>query len=325
MGFLWSQLFVTLPYPTGSYTGQIIIITGGNAGLGKEAARHYARLGATKIILAVRSIDKGLSAKEDIETTTKCASGTIDVWQLDMASYASVKAFASRVTSDLDRVDIFHANAGVARMHYHRAEQDEESITVNVVSTFLLLALVLPKLKATAAAFQTRPTFAITSSGAHVHTQFPQQHAADGEIFTTVSSPENFKTNLRDQYPISKLFEIYAVRAISERAPADRFPVTINCFTPGLCYSELDRDGPTLTFKIMKFFLARSTEAGSRTLLDAGVKGVESHGTYIADCQIAEPSTVVTSEAGKTAQERVWGELVRKLEGIEPGCTKNFS
>jgi len=31
MAFFYSQLFVTLPYPTGSYEGKTIVITGSNS------------------------------------------------------------------------------------------------------------------------------------------------------------------------------------------------------------------------------------------------------------------------------------------------------
>jgi NAD(P)-dependent dehydrogenase (short-subunit alcohol dehydrogenase family) len=324
MGFLWSQLFVSLPYPTGNYTGKTIVITGSNVGLGKEAARHYARLGASKIVLAVRSVDKGRAAKQDIESTTNCAAGVIDVWQLDMGSYASVKKFAARVDAELERVDIFHANAGVARQSYHLVEQDEENITVNVVSTFLLLALVLPKLKATAAKYKTRPTFAITTSEVHGHTKFPQQKAPDGQIFATISNKETAERNFDDQYPISKLLEVFGVRALAEMSPADKFPVTVNCINPGLCESELGREVTAFAFRVIKFLLARSTEVGSRTLVNSGTQGADSHGAYLHDCQIADPASVVTSSDGKVAQDRVWSELVRKLEDIEPGCTGNF-
>lgn len=118
--FLYSQLVksYSIPYPTGSFEGKTIIITGGNSGLGKEAARHYARLGASRLILAVRDLDKGHNAKREIESSTQCVASVIQVWKLDMASYASVRKFAARVCNELDRVDIFHANAGVARKAY---------------------------------------------------------------------------------------------------------------------------------------------------------------------------------------------------------------
>jgi hypothetical protein len=65
-----SQLFVTpsIP-PTADFTGQTIIITGSNIGLGLEPARHFVRLNATLVILAVRDVRKGKSAKEDIART----------------------------------------------------------------------------------------------------------------------------------------------------------------------------------------------------------------------------------------------------------------
>lgn len=324
MGFFYSQLFRKPPYPTGSFAGKTIIVTGSNVGLGKEAARHYVRMGASTMILGVRSLDKGHAAKDDIEATTNCSRNVVKVWQIDMGSYASVQKFAARVNAELDRVDVFIANAGVARLKYSTAEDNESTITINVVSTFLLGALVMPKLKATAEKYNTRPTFTITSSEVHGHTKFPQQSAPDGEIFATINDKEKAEKNWGDQYPISKLLEVYGVRAIAEKSPVSVFPVNINCVNPGLCHSELGRDSPTFGFWLLKKLLARSTEVGSRTLVHAGAQGADSHGQYYADCEIREPHSVVTSQAGKEAQDRVWGELVKKLEAIKPAVTRNF-
>lgn len=103
MAFFYSQLFVKLPHPTGSYVGKTIIITGSNTGLGKEAAKHYARMGASRLILAVRNLDKGHSALQDIQASVTRTKSDIQVWPLDMANYASVQKFAARVNSELDR------------------------------------------------------------------------------------------------------------------------------------------------------------------------------------------------------------------------------
>ena len=324
MAFLYSQFFKRPPYPTGSCAGKTVIVTGSNIGLGKEAARHFVRMGASTVILAVRSLDRGHAAKHDIEATTNCAENVIQVWRIDMASYASVQKFAARVDAELDRVDIFIANAGVATVNYSTAEDNETSITINVVSTFLLAALVMPKLRATAARFKTRPTFTITTSEVHGHTKFPQQWAPDGEIFATINDKEAAEKNFTDQYPISKLLEVFGVRAIAQAHPASVFPVTINCVNPGLCHSELGREFPTFGFWLIKLLLARSTEVGSRTLVHAGTQGAESHGQYLSDCEIAEPAPLVTSQEGKKAQDRVWAELLKKLEAIKPGVTSSF-
>lgn len=62
--------------------------------------------------------------------------------------------------------------------------------------------------------------------------------------------------------------------------------VIINYVNPALCHSELARDGPWM-LTIMKFFLARTTEVGSRTLVNAVESGKESHGQYMSNCRVA--------------------------------------
>jgi retinol dehydrogenase-12 len=78
--------------------------------------------------------------------------------------------------------------------------------------------------------------------------------------------------------------------------------------------------------KVMYFAMnARTTEQGSRTLVHAATAvGPESHGQYLSDCKIMEPSVFVRSAEGKKAGERVWRELSEKLEKIEPGVLKNL-
>lgn len=328
MGFFYSQLIKKLPEPTGSFSGKTVIITGSNTGLGKEAARHFARLGVGRLILAVRSSEKGEAAKKDIVTTTKCSSNVISVWNLDMASYASVQAFAARVEAELDRVDIFLANAGVNSPKYALAEDNEATITINVVSTFLLVALVMPKLKATAEAFHTTPTLSITTSDTHAFAQFPQRTAPDGQIFNTINDKATAEKNWLQHYPLSKLLEVLGTRAIAERYPAAELHVTVNCVNPGLCASDLVKDlkGPVVAvMKAASTVLARTTEVGSRTLFHAGTQGAESHGRYMSDCEITNPSKFVLSKEGKVAQDRVWDELVAKLGATKPGLMSNFS
>ncbi|GKT42810.1 short chain dehydrogenase citE [Colletotrichum spaethianum] len=326
MSFLYSQLIKSLPYPSGSYAGKTIVITGSNVGLGKEAARHFTRLGASKLILAVRSLDKGREAKEDIEATTNCAKDIIEVWELDMSKYASVQKFASRLRTGLERVDIFIANAGVVHVEFKQMEEDEGTITVNVVSTFLLMALVLPKMKETAAKFKVRPTFTITSSEVHGWTTFEERNAPDGKIFNTINEVASKSSeNVDKLYPLSKLLEVLGVRTFAELHPASEYPVTVNTVNPGFCHSELARDlKDRWSMWLMKLLLARTTEYGSRNLVYAGSAGAESHGHYVSDCAVAKPSPFVRSKEGKEAQDRVWVELKQKLEAIQPGVTSKM-
>ena len=184
--FIYSQLFVTPPYPKANLAGQTFIVTGANVGLGHEAARHVTRMGAEKVIIAVRSLEKGDAAKKSIEESTG-RTGVVDVWQLDLASYESVKAFAKRAQS-LKRLDTIIENAGIATQEFRTAEDCESTITTNVISTYLLALMVLPKLRETAQKFNVTPYLTIVSSEVHGWTSFPERNEPD--IFQALGDKE---------------------------------------------------------------------------------------------------------------------------------------
>jgi NAD(P)-dependent dehydrogenase (short-subunit alcohol dehydrogenase family) len=278
MGFLYSQLFVILEYPSASCEGQTIIVTGSNVGLGKEAARHFARLGASKVILAVRNSKAGEEAKKDIETSTKCGTAVIEVWSLDLSSYESVKSFADRA-SKLPRLDVLLENAGVAGHKWSLAEGHERMVTVNVISTFYLAMLMLPKLKSSAKEFGIKPRLVIVSSATHTWTKFPEWK--EPNIFNALD--DESKARMGERYPTSKLLEVLVIRQIAPELEGSG--VILNMLNPGLCHSELARDAG-LVLAFVKFLLARTTEVGSRTLVAVALAGSESHGKYMNDAQI---------------------------------------
>lgn len=317
MGFIYSQFFVTPKYPKRGFNGQTIIVTGSNTGLGKEAARHFTRLGAAKVILAVRNTKAGEDAKNYIEEATLCAPGTVEVWPLDLSKYESVKAFARRATEELDRVDVLCENAGIAVLKQQVFEGHESTITVNVISTFLLALLMLPKLKETARRFKRETTLTIVSSEVHAWTDMPERKAPS--VFTELDKNEHFD----QRYQTSKLLEVLVVRQIAPQLAGSG--VVLNMLNPGLCHSELTRDAP-FSFTVVKFFMARSTEVGSRTLVAAGTVGKESHGKYMTDGLVADDalSPFARSEDGATTGKKVWKELSGILEDIQPGVLKNI-
>jgi NAD(P)-dependent dehydrogenase (short-subunit alcohol dehydrogenase family) len=177
------SLFVTPALPTTNFTGQTIIVTGSNSGLGFEAARHFGRLKASTVILAIRDIKKGEQAKELIAYTESThrpdIASCVQIWELDLAKYDFVKAFAKRV-EDLECVDKVVENAGLYSTKFEMTEENEMSVTVNVVSTFLLALLLLPKLRETAKKTRTMPTVSFTGSFVHWLTQFPERNEKAG-------------------------------------------------------------------------------------------------------------------------------------------------
>ena len=193
LNFIKDQLFVSLPYPTKSAKDQTVIVTGANVGLGLEAARHYVRLGAAKVILAVRSLEKGEAAKASIEESTK-RKGVVEVWEMDLTSYDSVKEFCKKVQA-LQRLDIILENAGIARQRWVVEEDNESTVTINVVSTFLMALLVLPKLRETASRFNTTPHLTIVSSEVHFLTLFEERKAPN--IFQALNDEKTARMNER--------------------------------------------------------------------------------------------------------------------------------
>ena len=154
-----------LPIPSTSFAGQTVIVTGSNTGLGFEAARHFVRLEASKVILAVRSTAAGEEAAKSIHTSTG-RNGVCEVWQVDMGNWNSVKAFVKRAEG-LEGLDVVVENAGVAKLEWSQMEGIETTVAVNVVGTFLMAMSLLPILRSKAKKIGATPKLVIVSSGTH--------------------------------------------------------------------------------------------------------------------------------------------------------------
>ena len=197
--YLYSQLFFTPPKPTQKYTNQVILVTGSNSGLGLEAARWFVKLDAAKVIIAVRSQSKGEEAKRSIEASTK-RLGVVEVWSLDLSSYDSVKECAKKAES-LERLDVLVENAGVVTYKWNMMEDDEATITTNVVSPLFHAILSLPKLRETSMKFNTTTKIVFTSSFTHWMTKFEEQK--EDRIFEALADEK--KANMADRYGLSAL------------------------------------------------------------------------------------------------------------------------
>ncbi|KAL2814697.1 hypothetical protein BDW59DRAFT_176347 [Aspergillus cavernicola] len=325
--FVYNQLVVQPPLPSLSFADQTVIITGSNTGIGLETARHIARLGAHKIILGVRNLSAGETARQDIETSTG-RPNACEVWHLDLASYDSVLTFADKALS-LPRLDALIENAAVATKLFHLADGGyEHSLTVNNISTFLLALLLLPKLQQTAHSFPSRfhpPHLTILTSQVHAWPQFPQWKDPRG-VFTALSDPRT--AHMDERYPVTKLLGVLLTRElvsqIKTKMEPNNPPVIINMVDTGFCHSQLSRENKgveELAFNLFKRLFARTTEVGARTVLAAASAGREAHGGYMVNGVVATEavSGFVCSEDGKTAQKRVWEELGGILEGVRPG------
>jgi len=141
-------------------TGKRFLVTGASSGLGQETARALAARGA-QVIMAVRSLEKGRTAAEAIRERSPNAD--LDIQQIDLASLASVRAFAARILSSCDGLDGIVANAGVMAIDFGRtADGFEMQFGANHLGHFVLVNQLASLLKA-----RGRSRLVVLSSGAH--------------------------------------------------------------------------------------------------------------------------------------------------------------
>ncbi|KPI43125.1 Retinol dehydrogenase 12 [Cyphellophora attinorum] len=310
-----SQLLTQLPQPKKSFAGQTVIITGSSSGLGFEAAQHIVRLGVSKLIVAVRNLDKGRAAAESIAAATG-RRDVIEVWALDQADYASVKTFANRCQK-LERLDVVVANAGT---HCHGpfslAESNERTITVNVISTLLLSLLLLPKLRSTAVQHKCNTVLTFVGSFVHWMTEFHESKA--NSILEELRNEK--AARMHERYEVSKLMLLLCFRQLAtELTQPVAGRLTTSIVNPGSVKTPMARANPDLLIRLLYHPVFRSTEVGSRTLAHAAEGHLDTQGQYLCDCK---PSPELVR--GREVQEKVWTELTAEWEKIAPGVMKNI-
>ena len=127
---------------TKDLTGQVIIVTGANSGIGLETSRQLVKQGA-RVILACRNHERGEAAVKD--------AGGEFLTTLDLSSLACVKAFVDTFLSKYDRLDVLVNNAGVMACPYAKTQDDfEVQFGSNHLGHFYLMRLLTPILLKTA-------------------------------------------------------------------------------------------------------------------------------------------------------------------------------
>lgn len=284
--------------PEASFEGQTVLCTGSNTGLGREACRHALQLGASKVIMGVRTVSKGEQAKEDILTSTRVRKDAVEVWPLDMESFESVKAFARRVQEHISaggHLDVAILNAGLATGKWAQTPDGwEKTLQVNNLSTALLSLKLLPLLERSS----KNPHLVIVASDMHFmlnyKSSFQERHA--GNILQALNDRQRFEKgqarNPAERYAVSKLLDIYIATEVAALASKNKSKVVVNYVTPGFCKSDLlspsRGERSPLVLRILQWLLARDVVEGSVSYIDAALKGPESHGEYLENQVITE-------------------------------------
>jgi NAD(P)-dependent dehydrogenase (short-subunit alcohol dehydrogenase family) len=271
------------PAPNTSLSGKTAIITGGNTGLGYETALQLLDLKLSHLIIAVRSLEKGETAATKLRKLHP--EPKIEVWFLDMSMYDSIQSFASRVSSQLSRIDIVILNAGVMQLSFTtvKGTGHEADIQVNYLSTALLAVLLLPILKAKGPPGQPAH-LTIVNAALSLVAKFPNRDS--NPLLPSFDNPNDFDRD--EHYNSSKLLAHMFLWKLVDYISAD--DVIINLADPAWVKgTELARDakgGMKIGLKLFNT-LGRTPQVGASCFVDAVVnKGKESHGCFLMSWKI---------------------------------------
>jgi len=271
--------------PAPSLAGKTTIITGATSGFGLAAAHLFATLGLSKLILGVRSVERGEGAAASIRKANPNIE--IGVWQLDMLDYRSVQSFAKRCET-LASIDMAVLNAGIYKLDFARVAVTghEETLQVNYLSTALLAILLLPILRRKHA--QASPgRLTIVGSALGLTSKFPERDtvpllpALDAEWAGIAAASE--------RYAVSKTLIFLLVLKLSQLASPD--DVVVNVVEPGFSGSTNFSTGVggalKLVLRVMHLLIGRTAEQGAWTYVDAAVtRGEETHGCFLNNWEI---------------------------------------
>ncbi|KAJ7769687.1 hypothetical protein DFH07DRAFT_806712 [Mycena maculata] len=129
-------------------SGQVIIVTGGNAGIGMQTVKVLLQHNA-KVYMASRNPQKAAAAIEELYGST----GKLPVFlELDLADLASVKSAATEFLSKEKELHVLYNNGGIMAPPIEEAMPTGYDLTfaTNVLGHFYLTKLLLPTLISTA-------------------------------------------------------------------------------------------------------------------------------------------------------------------------------
>jgi NAD(P)-dependent dehydrogenase (short-subunit alcohol dehydrogenase family) len=337
--FFFGQAFGKVTLPDIDLSGRTIVITGANTGLGLDAAKHLyespnsvapvaeltyslqsARLNVSRLVFACRNLEKGEAAKAAVISEAGDSNRLqIDVWQVDLDQFSSVRAFCTRVNNELDRIDGFIANAGVELMEYEQSEGLERTLTVNVVSTFYMVTSIWHKLQETTKQYNIDTRLSVV--GSLIHCMAPEHQLdvpEDVEILKALSDRDT--ADMSSRYPLSKLIVHLLFANMAHHAPAqsDSARVIFNLVNPGWCGTELGRVKEQGIFERICFrVMGRTSEDGGRTLAHAVTAGRESDREYLSECMVKPQSEYLRSEKGAHVGKRIFGEVLKRIQAID--------
>jgi len=263
---------------------QHILITGGNAGIGKATAIALAKKGA-KIIIASRNDTKAAKAVAEIKAATK--NEEIYSLNCDLASFDSVRACAKNYRAQFGQLDILINNAGLVTDKLQFTKDGFElQIGVNHLGHFLLTTQLIDLLEKA-----KEPRIVNVSSKAHYNGKI-NFNTFKGEV-----GPDRYKGMLA--YAQSKLANILFTKEIIRRYPS----IHAHSLHPGVVGTEIAQknDNKRLWRVVWKLFspvmLSPTKGAKTSVYLASSPEALKTNGKYFDKQKEVAPAEVANDAA----------------------------
>ena len=202
-------------------SGRTVLLTGGNAGLGLQAATVLAGRGA-RVILACRRPERAERAVRQVNAASAGVGGEASSVRLDLASQASVREAAAEIGERFGLIDVLINNAGVMDIPLQRTEDGfEMTLATNHFGPFALTGLLLPRL----------------APGGRVVTLSSLAHLNGVVDFDDLNWERHY--NSAKAYGRSKLANLLFTYELDRRLRAAGAQVSALACHPGIVYTDL--------------------------------------------------------------------------------------
>ena len=261
--------------------GKVILVTGGNAGLGEATIRALAAHNPTCIYLAAR---RRSSAEEAIKYIhEQHPNAKIEFLELDLNSFDNVKKAAEDFNSRANRLDLLFLNAGISAQDPGMSKEGYEvTFGVNHMGHALLTQLLMPKMLQTVRKSKNPDVRIMSISSMGGHRLQPKTGLALDQMKTDAASMYTMT-----RYGHSKLANILFARKLAQLYPS----IISTSLHPGTVKSEIW--GKAKGAKLLSFLFAPivwatgvTCEEGAKTQLwcataATGKGGVENGKFYV--------------------------------------------
>lgn len=255
-------------------SNKVILVTGGNTGLGRETVRQLAKHEPSHIYLAARTPSKGEAAAAAVKQALPHAN--ITFLPLDLASFDSISSAARLFKRQSQRLDVLINNAGVMALPPGTTSEGYEiQLGTNHVGHALLTRLLLPTMLSTAKEKNSDVRIIHLTSEAH------QLAPRSSGLRLNKAQLDQESTWVR--YGHSKLANIMYARELAERYPS----ITSVAVHPGIIKTDLygpnQRSSTIMKYGLMIFgSLMKTIETGVHNQLWAATTEKENlvNGAY---------------------------------------------